>query len=179
MTGAGREGDDDPAAADGSAPDGRQGDGASRPPADAAGAESGAGSEAAGGEGAGSEAAGRAARDQGGEPIRSGLRNPRAAVRALGAGTLLLEALALLLAIVPLRVLGAPPAAVVSVVTLAVAAVVLAAFLRYDVTWYIVGGLNIAVTLSGYFQWAIGVLGVVFALVWWYVLYVRRTILGR
>lgn len=110
--------------------------------------------------------------------VRSGLRNPRAAVRGLGAGTLVLEAITLLLAVQPLRMLGAGTAAVVSVVVLAGAAVLLAAFLRYQVTWYLVGALNLAVTLCGFFQWSIGVIGVVFALVWWWVLHVRRTILG-
>ena len=37
---------------------------------------------------------------------RSGLRNPEAAVRGLGAGTLVLEAIVLLLAIQPIRILG-------------------------------------------------------------------------
>jgi hypothetical protein len=93
----------------------------------------------------------------------------------------MIEAVALLLAIAPLRMLGGPrtTAAIVSVVVLAVAAVVLAGLLRYDATWYVVGGLNLAVTLAGFLQWALGILGVVFALVWWYVLHVRRTILGR
>ena len=92
--------------------------------------------------------------------------------------TLLLEALSLLLAVVPLRVLGAPTIAVVVVVALAAVAVLLAALLRYRATWYLVGGFHIAVTLSGFYQWALAVLGVVFALVWWYVLHVRRIILG-
>ncbi|MGH3660810.1 MAG: DUF4233 domain-containing protein [Micromonosporaceae bacterium] len=112
--------------------------------------------------------------------VRSGLRNPAAAVRGLGATTLLLEAITLLLAIAPLRMLGGPYAGwgVVAVIVLAVVAVVLAAFLRHRITWYLVGALNLAVVLSGYFQWSLAVIGVAFALVWWYVLHVRRTILS-
>ncbi|HEX6073817.1 MAG TPA: DUF4233 domain-containing protein [Micromonosporaceae bacterium] len=108
---------------------------------------------------------------------RSGLRNPRAAAHGLGVATLLLEALALLMAVQPLRVLGAPTVAVVAVTLLAAGSVLLAALLRASVTWYLVWALNIAVILTGLFQWALGVLGVAFSLVWWYVLHVRRTIL--
>ena len=32
--------------------------------------------------------------------------------------------------------------------------------------------------LAGFLHWSLGVLGVIFALVWVYVLHVRRTILG-
>jgi hypothetical protein len=111
----------------------------------------------------------------------SGLRNPQRAVRTLGAMALGFEALALLLAIAPLRMLGGPyvTAAIISVVVLAGVAVLLAALLRYRATWYVVGLLNLAVTLTGFFQWALGVLGVAFALLWWYVLHIRRTILRR
>ncbi|MQA23985.1 MAG: DUF4233 domain-containing protein [Micromonosporaceae bacterium] len=111
---------------------------------------------------------------------RSGLRNPVRAVRVMGALTLVIEAVVLLLAIQPIRVLGGPHVtqAVTVVVVLAGVALVLASLLRYPAAWYAVGALNAAVTLSGFFQWALAVMGVVFALVWWYVLHVRRTILG-
>jgi len=108
----------------------------------------------------------------------SGLRNPRAAVRGLGVATLLLEALALLMAVQPLRVVGVPTAAVVVVLVLAGVAVGLAALLRFAVTWHLVWLLNLGLLLTGWFQWALAVLGVAFSLVWWYVLHVRRTILG-
>ena len=54
---------------------------------------------------------------------RSGLRNPEKAVRGLGAGTLALEALVLLLAIQPIRVVGGDlsGAAIAVIVALAVA----------------------------------------------------------
>lgn len=109
---------------------------------------------------------------------RSGLRNPRAAVRGLGIATLLLEALALLMAVQPLRVVGVPTVAVVLVLVLAGVAVGLAALLRFTVTWYLVWLLNLGLLLTGWFQWALAVLGVAFSLVWWYVLHVRRTILS-
>lgn len=113
-------------------------------------------------------------------PSRSGLRNPARAVRVMGVLTLVIEAVVLLLAIQPIRVLGGPHVteAVTVVLVLAGVALVLAGLLRYPAAWYAVGGLNVAITLSGFFQWALAVMGVVFALVWWYVLHVRRTILG-
>ncbi|MGH3739416.1 MAG: DUF4233 domain-containing protein [Micromonosporaceae bacterium] len=127
---------------------------------------------------AGNDPAESTSADAPAEEIRSGLRNPRGAVRVLGILALAVEAITLLLAVRPLQVLGAGTAAVVAVLVLAGFAVLLACLLRYQVTWYLVGALNIAVTLCGFFQWAIGVIGVVFALVWWWVLHVRRTIIG-
>ena len=61
------------------------------------------------------------------QPRRSGLRNPERAVRGLGAGILGLEALVLVLAIQPIRVVGGglSGAAVAVVVALAVLAVLL------------------------------------------------------
>ena len=108
---------------------------------------------------------------------RSGLRNPGAAARGLGAVALMLEAIALLLAVQPLRVLDAPTAVIVAVALFAGSAVALAALLRFSVTWHLVWLLNVAVIVTGLFQWALGILGVAFSLVWWYVLHVRRTIL--
>lgn len=108
----------------------------------------------------------------------SGLRDPRAAVRGLGIATLLLEALALLMAVQPLRVIGVPTVAVVLVLVLAGVAVGLAALLRFTATWHLVWLLNLGLLLTGWFQWALAVLGVAFSLVWWYVLHVRRTILS-
>ena len=63
-----------------------------------------------------------------GEPSRSGLRNPRAAVRGLGAGTLVLEAIVLLLAIQPIRIFAGHLSGwgVAAVITLAVLAILLA-----------------------------------------------------
>ncbi len=108
----------------------------------------------------------------------SGLRDPRAAVRGLGIATLLLEALALLMAVQPLRVVGVPTVAVVLVLVLAAAAVSLAALLRFTATWYLVWLLNLGLLLTGWFQWSLAVLGAAFSLVWWYVLHARRTILS-
>ncbi|MCW3816857.1 DUF4233 domain-containing protein [Micromonospora sp. DR5-3] len=121
----------------------------------------------------------------GGEPVgpgerRSGLRNPDKAVRGLGAGTLALEALVLLLAIQPIRVVGGhlSGAAVGAIVALAVACVVLAGQMKRSWAWHAGTVLQGLLMLSGLLHWSLLVLGVIFALVWAYALHVRRVILG-
>ncbi len=114
------------------------------------------------------------------EPRRSGLRNPEKAVRGLGAGTLALEALVLLLAIQPIRLVGGHlgGAAIAAIVALAVACVVLAGQMGRRWAWHagtVVQGL---LMLAGLLHWSLLVLGVIFALVWAYALHVRRVILG-
>ncbi|MEU6078587.1 DUF4233 domain-containing protein [Micromonospora sp. NPDC047074] len=113
-------------------------------------------------------------------PRRSGLRNPERAVRGLGAGTLSLEALVLVLAIQPIRVVGGDlgGAAIGAVVALAVAAVLLAGLMRRPWAWHAGTALQGLLMLAGLLHWSLLVLGVVFALVWAYALHVRRVILG-
>ncbi|PYC66633.1 DUF4233 domain-containing protein [Micromonospora arborensis] len=114
------------------------------------------------------------------EPRRSGLRNPERAVRGLGAGTLSLEALVLLLAIQPIRVVGGDlsGAAIGAVVALAVAAVVLAGMMRRPWAWHAGTVLQGLLMLGGLLHWSLLGLGIIFALVWAYALHVRRVILG-
>ncbi|MGC5334208.1 DUF4233 domain-containing protein [Micromonospora sp. DT62] len=113
-------------------------------------------------------------------PRRSGLRNPERAVRGLGAGTLSLEALVLVLAIQPIRMVGGDlgGAAIGAVVALAVAAVLLAGMMRRPWAWHAGTALQGLLMLAGLLHWSLLVLGVVFALVWGYALHVRRVILG-
>ncbi|MGN9768643.1 DUF4233 domain-containing protein [Micromonospora sp. SD12] len=113
-------------------------------------------------------------------PRRSGLRNPERAVRGLGAGTLSLEALVLVLAIQPIRVVGGDlgGAAIGVVVALAVVAVLLAGMMRRPWAWHAGTALQGLLMLAGLLHWSLFVLGVVFALVWAYALHVRRVILG-
>ncbi|MFI5929155.1 DUF4233 domain-containing protein [Micromonospora sp. NPDC051543] len=115
-----------------------------------------------------------------GQVRRSGLRNPQAAVRGLGAGTLGLEALVLLLAIQPIRVVGGDlgGAAIAVVVALAVAAILLAGMMRRPWAWHAGTVLQGLLMLAGLLHWSLLVLGVIFALVWAYALHVRRVILG-
>ncbi|QDY10169.1 DUF4233 domain-containing protein [Micromonospora sp. HM134] len=111
---------------------------------------------------------------------RSGLRNPEAAVRGLGAGTLGLEALVLLLAIQPIRLVGGHfgGAAIAATVALAVAAVLLAGLMRRPWAWSAGTVLQGLLLLAGLLHWSLFGLGVIFALVWAYALHVRRVILG-
>lgn len=110
----------------------------------------------------------------------SGLRNPAAAVRGVGAGALAGEALVLLLAIQPLRVLGGDLSglAIGVVVALAVALALLAGLLRHDWAWYAGAGAQVLLFAAGLLHWSLAVLGVLFGLVWAYVLHVRRRVLS-
>jgi hypothetical protein len=115
-----------------------------------------------------------------GRPV-SGLRNPAAAVRGVGAGALGIEALVLLLAIVPMHVLDVrmPGLATGVVAGLAVVCLLLAGALRRRWAWRAATGLQVLLIGCGYFHPVLAVMGVVFAAVWAYVLSVRRSVLGR
>ena len=115
-----------------------------------------------------------------GEGPRSGLRDPVRAVRGLGAGTLVLETVVLLLAIQPIRMLGGDlsGAAVAVIVALAVAATGISGLMRRPWAWHAGTALQVALLAAGFLHWSLGVLGAMFGLVWVYVLHVRRTILG-
>ncbi|HEX5203558.1 DUF4233 domain-containing protein [Paractinoplanes rhizophilus] len=113
-------------------------------------------------------------------PPRSGLRNPKAAVRGLGAGALVLEAIVLLLAIQPIRVLGGDLSGwgVAAVIVLAVLAILLAGMMGRPWAWVAGAVLQALLIACGLLHWSLAVLGVIFAGVWGYAAYVRRTILG-
>jgi hypothetical protein len=108
----------------------------------------------------------------------SGLRNPPAAVRGVAAGSLAAMMLVLLMAIVPFHRLG-DPAAMWVCVGLAAVALVLLGLLKQVWTWYAALVIPVALLAAGWLHWALSVLGVLFALLWCYVLNVRRTVLGR
>jgi hypothetical protein len=113
-------------------------------------------------------------------PPPSGLRDPVRAVRSLGALALAMEAVVLLLAIQPLRVVGGDigGAAIAAIVGFAVLAAALAGLLRRWWAWHAASVLQVVLLLGGLLHWSVGVLGVIFGAVWLYVLHVRRTILG-
>jgi len=115
------------------------------------------------------------------EPPRSGLRNPIAAVRGIGAGALAIEAVILLLAIIPLRALHVRHAGVAigCVLSILVLCVLLAGMMRREWAWKAGIVPPILVIACGYFHFSLAVIGVLFLLVWLYVLSVRRTVLGR
>ena len=109
-----------------------------------------------------------------------GCVTPRRPSAGLGAGTLGLEALVLLLAIQPIRVVGGTSAGRRSrpIVALAVAAVLLAGLMRRRWAWSAGTVLQGLLLLAGLLHWSLFGLGVIFALVWAYALHVRRVILG-
>jgi hypothetical protein len=111
----------------------------------------------------------------------SGLRNPTAAVRGVGAGTLVLEAIVLLLAIVPMHVLHVrhTGAAMLSLGILALLCILLAGVLKRPWAWAAGIVLQVLLIACGYFHISLAALGVLFLLVWIYVLSVRRSVLGR
>jgi hypothetical protein len=108
----------------------------------------------------------------------SGLRDPAAAVRGLGAGTLIMEAVVLLLAIQPIRVLGGrlSGAGVAVVIGLAFVAVALSGVMRRRWAWHAGSALQVVLVLAGYLHWSLGALGVIFGGVWLYATHVRRTL---
>jgi hypothetical protein len=108
---------------------------------------------------------------------QSGLRNPSAAVRGVGAGALVMELIVLLLAIVPLVKLHAGAAAAGAGV-FAVLCGVLAGLLRFRWAWYAGIALQLALIVAGVLHVALVVLGIIFGGVWAYVLNVRRRVLG-
>lgn len=110
----------------------------------------------------------------------SGLKNPGAAVRGVGAATLLLEFLVLLLAIQPLRTLlpNASGAAAGLAVGLAVLCLAAAGLLGRPWAWTGTTVLQVVIVATGIVHWMLGVVGAIFLLVWIYVLNVRKTILG-
>ncbi|MBL7256063.1 DUF4233 domain-containing protein [Paractinoplanes lichenicola] len=116
----------------------------------------------------------------GDEAPRSGLKNPQAAVRGLGAGTLVLESIVLLLGIQPIRIMGGDLNGwgIASVIVLAVLAALLAGMMRRSWAWTAGTVLQVLLLASGLFHWSLAVLGLFFGAAWVYALYVRRTILG-
>jgi hypothetical protein len=81
------------------------------------------------------------------------------------------------MAIVPLVRLDAPGAAIAVVAVLAGYAIVLCGLLRRGWAWYAGILVPLALLATGFLHTALIVLGILFALLWSYVLHVRRTVL--
>lgn len=143
--------------------------------------ESGDGTGGAGPDQSRPDVGGAGSGGTGDQTRRSGLRNPVAAVRGVGAAALGAQGLSLLLAIVPLRVIGAGGnLGTAIVVAFAVASFALAGLLRHRWAWWVAGVLPLGLIGCGFaVHVSLGVLGVVFGLVWLYVLRVRASVLGR
>jgi hypothetical protein len=121
--------------------------------------------------------------DSAGDPVKpSGLRNPARAVRGVAAAALAVQALVLLLALAPLwRVGGSNRVAAIWVcVGLAVLSGVLAGLVRHRWAWSVAALVPVALLVGGYvLHWSLALLGVLFGLVWAYVLTVRRSVLDE
>jgi hypothetical protein len=118
---------------------------------------------------------------QSGEPEEgpfSGLRNPAAAIRGVGAGTLVLESIVLLLAIQPIRIVApaTPGWALGVIAALAGACLLMTGTLRREWGWKAALALQVAVIATGFFQYALFILGGVFLAIWLYVLRVRAAL---
>jgi hypothetical protein len=101
-------------------------------------------------------------------------------VRGLGSGALVLEAVVLLLAIQPIRILGGNLSGwgVGTVVALAVLCTLAAGSMRRRWAWHVGTALQVLLIASGLLHWSLAVLGLIFGAAWAYASYVRRTILG-
>ena len=111
----------------------------------------------------------------------SGLRNPGAAVRGVGAAALAIEALVLLMAIVPLYRLGGDhtAASMWFCAGLAVVSLVFAGMLKHRWAWPAAAAVPLSVlVVGGWLHWSLGIVGFFFVLMWLYILNVRRTVLG-
>ncbi|MEU4563757.1 DUF4233 domain-containing protein [Actinoplanes sp. NPDC023936] len=110
----------------------------------------------------------------------SGLKNPEGAVRGLGAATLSMEAIILLLAIAPLSVIGGDRKgpAIAAVGVAAVLAIVLCGMMKRNWAWQAGSVLQVLLLAGGLLHWTVAAVGVIFGLAWLYALHVRRTILG-
>jgi len=115
-----------------------------------------------------------------GAPKPSGLRNPQAAVRGLGAGTLALEAIVLLLAIQPIRILGGDLSGwgVAAVIALAVLAALIAGSMKRRWAWPAGTVLQVLLLASGLLHWSLAALALIFGAAWAYASYVRKSILS-
>lgn len=105
---------------------------------------------------------------------RSGLRDPNRAARGLAAMALSFEALALLLAIVPMRmILDDATGAIIAVLILTVACIALAGMAKRPWVWKAGAVVQLALIACWPLHWALGVAGIVFGLVWAYCWYVK------
>ena len=113
-------------------------------------------------------------------PRRSGLRNPEAAVRGLGAGTLALEAIVLLLAIQPIRMLGGDLSGWGDRRGGRAGGAGGRCRGQHEAALGLDAGtvLQVLLLASGLLHWSLAALGLIFGAAWAYATYVRKTILG-
>lgn len=113
-----------------------------------------------------------------GEPMpTSGLRNPAGAVRGVASVILLLEAVVLLMALVPIAKLGGGlgPGVLAILLGLVVVCVATCGVLSRSWGWYFATAVQIAILATGFLQGALFVVGGVFLAVWIYALWLKSS----
>ncbi|MFC4336065.1 DUF4233 domain-containing protein [Salininema proteolyticum] len=106
---------------------------------------------------------------------RSGLNNPKGAARGLAAAGLMLEGLALLMGIVPMKILLPDPGlAMWALGVLAVVCFVLTGLSGKKWVWPVGMGVQVVLVALWPVHAALGISGLVFALVWGYCWHVRN-----
>ena len=101
-------------------------------------------------------------------------------MRGLGAGTLGLEAIVLLLAIQPVRIFAGNFSGwgIAVAVALAVLCILVAGMMKRPWAWHAGTAIQAALLVSGLLHWSLAALGLIFGAVWGYATYVRQRILG-
>lgn len=125
----------------------------------------------------GESAAGDSPAGEGADVPTSGLKDPAAAVRRVAAASFLLQALVLLMALVPIAKLSGLDGGTLAVLLVLLAlCVAVCGVLGRSWGWYAATVVQVAVLAGGFLQWALFVVGGAFCLVWLYVLWLRRTV---
>jgi Protein of unknown function (DUF4233) len=105
--------------------------------------------------------------------------DPMKGLRGIFAATLVLESIVVLLALLVLPVSGGGTAAVVVIVALGVLMIVASGLQRRPWGLGFALALQGATIVSGVLVPALGVLGLIFALVWAFLLYLRKVVAGK
>jgi uncharacterized protein DUF4233 len=105
--------------------------------------------------------------------------DPMKGLRGIFAATLVLEAIVVLLALLVLPVSGGGTTAVVVIVVLGVLMIVASGLQRRSWGLGLALALQVATIASGLLVPALGVLGLMFALVWAFLLYLRKVVAGK
>lgn len=112
------------------------------------------------------------------EPPTSGLRNPTAASRGVGAAVLVLEAIVLLLAIQPIRTIAPDTSGwgIGAVALLALGCFVVPGLMRKPWGWHAGTVLQVLVLAAGFINIALLIVGLIFGAIWLYALHVRKVV---
>ncbi|MGO1049462.1 DUF4233 domain-containing protein [Crossiella sp. CA198] len=104
------------------------------------------------------------------------MKNPAKALRGIMMGTLIMEAIVVALALPVVAKLGGGIGTTggVLVAVLAVAMLLSSGLIRFPWGVWVAVALQVAMIAAGFVVFTLGVLGVIFALIWAYLLWLRR-----